>query len=349
VITDQNGGFATGVLRFFLWVLSLFYAAILAVRNLGYERGFPKIVDLGEPVISVGNITWGGVGKTPFVLFLAGSLKAQGLSPAILMRGYMKSAAPSDEAEIFRQELPGIAVGVGADRVKSAQQLKMKQPVDVYILDDGFQHRKVKRGLNIVLVDVNNPFGNGELIPRGILREPLAALKRADVIVLTKTDVNPSAAKALEERLKRIHPSCSVAWAAHRPQLFVDLLSGEKVALTASVAMPGPAEKAMSFCGIGDPEYFVVTLAELGIETQKNFAFADHHVYSEADIGYIVADAKKAGIKIIFTTAKDGVKIAQFKEMFFAANLQCWILKIEFEIEVGKDMVLGRVHHLLGR
>jgi tetraacyldisaccharide 4'-kinase len=343
-ITDQNSGFAAGVLRFFLWLLSLVYSAVVTLRNLCFERGFPKVVDLGEPVISVGNLTWGGVGKTPLVQYLAGYLQSQGFSPAILTRGYMKTGALSDEAEMFRQELPGVGVGVGSDRVASAQKIKAKQPVDIFILDDGFQHRRVKRDLDIVLIDVNNPFGNGQLIPRGILREPHSALRRASLIVLTKTDANPSAAKALEERLKRNLPSTPIAWAVHQPQAFVELLSGIKVPLS------GFAEaEVMSFCSIGDPEYFAETLAKLGIKTRQSMVFDDHHMYTENDVNHIIAQAQKVGVASLMTTAKDAVKMGGFKDLFVAANLKCWVLKVQFEIEVGKEQVLGRVHHLLGR
>ncbi|MCC6759228.1 MAG: tetraacyldisaccharide 4'-kinase [Candidatus Omnitrophica bacterium] len=342
VITDQAGGPYAAVIRFFLWLLSFIYAGMITVRNICFDRGFPKIVDLGKPVISVGNLTWGGVGKTPFVVFLAEHLKVLGFAPAVLMRGYMKSAAPSDEAEVLRQAVPGMDVGVGADRAKSAHQLIMKQPVDVFILDDGFQHRKVKRGLNVLLIDANNPFGNGELIPRGILREPVEAMRRADVIILTKTDINPSAAKALEERINRIHPSCPVAWAVHQPRSFVDIFSGEENSLSG-----GHPQKTMSFCSIGDPDHFVGTLAKIGLESQRNFIFPDHHVYTEQDIKNIVATAQKAGVDALLTTSKDAVKIAQFNDIF--GSLKCLILKIQFEVEVGKEEVVGRVDRLLGR
>lgn len=342
VITDQAGGSLAAVIRFFLWLLSFIYAGMIIVRNICFDRGFPKVIDLGKPVISVGNLTWGGVGKTPFVVFLAEHLKARGVAPAVLMRGYMKNAAPSDEAEVLRRAVPGMAVGVGADRAKSAHQLNMKQPVDVFILDDGFQHRKVKRGLEILLIDANNPFGNGELIPRGILREPVEAMRRADVIVLTKTDINPSAARALEERIKRIHPSCPVAWAVHQPQSFVDVFSGEEIALSG-----WHPQKAMSFCSIGDPDHFVETLAKIGLESERNFIFPDHHLYQEQDIKDIVGAAQKAGVDALLTTSKDAVKIAQFKDLF--GPLKCRILKIHFEIEVGKEGVVGRVDRLLDR
>lgn len=184
-----------------------------------------------------------------------------------------------------------------------------RQAVDTFILDDGFQHRQVQRQLDIVLIDSTNAFGNGQLIPRGILREPLSALKRAQIIVLTKSDEDPLVSQQLEERLRRINQNCVVAWAAHVPQELTELNAIEPVALDVL-----RDQRVISFCSIGDPRSFAASLAALGAEVKKEFLFFDHYLYVEKDIRMLIAQAQSLGIEDFVTTAKDAVKIEQFKE-----------------------------------
>ncbi|MCB9771166.1 MAG: tetraacyldisaccharide 4'-kinase [Candidatus Omnitrophica bacterium] len=346
VITGQVSGFVAAIVKFFLYILSLIFGVIINVRNLLIERGNLQVIDLGKPVISVGNITWGGVGKTPFVIFLVEYFSAHGLKSAILTRGYMKNVGRvntlSDEALMLKQQIPDIPVGVGADRVSESRKILRDQPVDVFILDDGFQHRKVKRDIDIVLIDTTNPFGNNELIPAGILREPLSALKRAQIIVLTKTDLNLSAAQVLEERLRKINNVCPIAWAVHSPSGLVDLFGNDEEQL---IDLRG--KRVVSFCSIGDPKSFEESLNTTGALIDRSFIFPDHHVYLERDIQKIIAHAQQTGIEILVTTAKDSVKILQFQRHF--TSCRCLILKIKIELRTGKNEVFKRIDHLLGR
>ncbi len=346
VITDKQTGITASLLKFILLILSVFYRVIVSVRSFLYTIGILRSVDLGRIVISVGNITWGGVGKTPFVILMAEHLASLGITPAILTRGYMKKSlygsAQSDEAAMIREYIPDVIVGIGADRRQSSQKILAKHSVDAFILDDGFQHRKVMRQLDIVLIDATNPFGNGALIPRGILREPLNALKRAQIIVLTKSDFNQTVVQKLENQIRGINRGCIIAWAVHAPQALGELFSGRQEPLE---NLRG--RKVVSFCSIGDPQSFAESLRRIGAGVEKNFVFYDHYIYSVDDIQTLVKQAHKAGVQDFVTTAKDAVKILQFKEAF--GSFRCWVLKIEIELIRGKDEVFERIDHLLGR
>src|SRR3989338_3609287 len=197
--TDQSNGPLDQILKFFLWMLSLIYGlAVFVVKSM------TRVTHLPKPVISVGNLTMGGVGKTPLVEFIAeyillnpnfanakSGLKQ--LKPAILTRGYIPSAlqskmSESDEVAMLKKKFPQVPIVAGPNRAQRAQDFLKENAADIFILDDGFQQWGLFRNLNILTVDATNPWGNGHLIPRGILREPLSSIKQADIVVLTKTD-----------------------------------------------------------------------------------------------------------------------------------------------------------------
>ncbi len=343
LMTDRQGGVPAALLKGILGILSCVYGLVVTTRNFLYALGILRALDLGRCVISVGNITWGGVGKTPFVIFLAEHLSARGKKPAILTRGYMKkNLGASDEAVMMRQYVPDVPVGVGPNRWQTSREILKSYNVDVFILDDGFQHRKIRRDLDIVLIDATNPFGNGALIPRGILREPLRALKRAQIIVLTKSDINPSFVQDLEDQVRQINTTCVIGWAVHAPQALGELFLGRQEPLA---NLRG--KKVVSFCSIGDPQSFQASLQKIGAVVEKNFVFCDHYLYCANDIQTLVEKAKNLGVEDFVTTAKDAVKILQFKGLFGACR--CWILKIEIDLIKGKEQVFERIDHLLGR
>ncbi len=343
LMTDRQGGVLAALLKGILGILSCVYGLVVTIRNLLYALGILRPLDLGRCVISVGNITWGGVGKTPFVIFLVEHLCARGKKPAILTRGYMKkNLGVSDEAVMMRQYVPDVPVGVGPNRWQTSQKILATHRIDAFILDDGFQHRKIRRDLDIVLIDSTNPFGNGALIPRGILRESLSALKRAHIIILTKSDVNPSFVQNLEDKVRQINTACVIGQAVHAPQALGELFSGRQEPLA---NLRG--KKVVSFCSIGDPQSFQVSLQKIGAVVEKNFVFYDHYLYCANDIQTLVAQAKDLGVEDFVTTAKDAVKILQFKELL--GTRRCWVLKIEVDLTQGKEKVFERIDHLLGR
>jgi tetraacyldisaccharide 4'-kinase len=225
----------------------------LAVRLLvaGYSSGILRRKHLSVPVISVGNLTLGGVGKTPMVICIARLLKARGLRPVVLTRGYMPSghrAYVSDEAQILEQALDGVAIVIDPDRYQGGlKAIDLYRP-NAIILDDGFQHWRLFRSLDIVLVDAVNPFGSKRLLPAGILREPLSSLRRADLLVVTRAD--QADMEELKKDLQRINPRVPVIEATHRPTGLLNIMTGN-LAQLAKLNRP-----VVAFCGFGNPASF---------------------------------------------------------------------------------------------
>ena len=343
IITDENKTLLAGLLKLFLLVFSWLYRFVLLIVFLGYSIGILQRQKLGKPVISVGNITLGGVGKTPLVEYIARLLKERNLKPVILSRGYMinKDAAlkihESDEALMLSQTLKDVPVIVGKDRVKNAREYLKDHTADVFILDDGFQHGKMFRDLDIVAVDVTNPFGNGCLIPRGILREPVSALKRADVIVLTKTDLNSSNVFSVRQQIQQLGSSKLTFESIHKPVIFEDLRTSEHLALD---TLKG--KRVCSLCSIARPQTFTETLRSIGIKSDKQFFYMDHHVYTNKEIKEINQYCQDQKIEALVTTQKDAVKLVHGMPLF-DSSVRLLSLRITLEIIQGKEQFVERI------
>ncbi|MGH9677786.1 MAG: tetraacyldisaccharide 4'-kinase, partial [Candidatus Acidiferrum sp.] len=232
--------------RLALWPLSLLYGFYVRLRALLYASGWLKQGRLKGVVISVGNLTVGGTGKTPMVIWLAEKLLAKGKRVAILSRGYRGADGTSDEIEIMKSRLQGRAVfGVGKDRFASGQRLESQQPFDVFLLDDGFQHLQLARDLDVLLVDASRPMGRGLLLPAGRMREPISAMSRADVLVFTRTETLPGTTEAISKL--RDYP----VFAAQTRLLGFRRLGGDLTLLAPDDIGAGPF---LAFCGLGNPE-----------------------------------------------------------------------------------------------
>jgi len=296
---------------------------------------------LDAPVISVGNLSMGGTGKTPCVLRLAELLQAEGYRPAILTRGYKRSspekilalgpgaqvsaAQTGDEPQIFvRSRLA--PVGIGADRYRAALELRRNFDVDLMILDDGFQHVRVARDLDIVLIDALNPFGGGELFPLGRLREPMPGLARAGIFVITRAEFADTAA-AVEDVLRRWNPAAPIFQARIEPTAWVQHHSGRSWPI-GSV----PFERAAAFCGLGNPQSFLRTLRRLGSDPVEWMEFEDHHRYSPHELRRIAAHARGARATALVTTEKDAVNLCDDCD-HIAAPLPIFYLKISMRID----------------
>lgn len=351
VITNERNDLGAGCLRFFLQLLSVLYGIVIFLRNGLWDTGLLPVKSLPRPVVSVGNITWGGVGKSPLVIFLATYLQNKGFKPAILMRGYQgrpTAVTPgevnNDEALMMRADLPEVPVGVNKDRVHAAKKVLETRDVDLFLLDDGFQRRAVKRDLNIVVVDATNPFGSGWLIPGGILREPLSALRRADIFVITKTDlVEPGVLPLLSERLRKIQPRALLVTSVHAPVRVDDLFTQQPNSLS---VLNGQAVGVVS--SIGDPKSFSVMLKKIGAQVQESFQFPDHHWYTVPDIERVVQQCAASRIKVIVTTAKDAVKLRNFSAVL-QGQVTCLVLKIDLQIIEKRDEFLSRLDRVLQR
>lgn len=304
LIRGQRIGLGPRLLRGLLRLATVPYGLAVRCRNLAFDRGWGvRRVDV--PVISVGNLTAGGTGKTPCVEFLARELRRLDLQVAILSRGYGSDAGRNDEALVLEENLPDVPHLQGADRVALAKTAIEELESEVLLLDDGFQHRRLDRDLDVVLVDATDPFGGGYLLPRGLLREPLASLSRADVIVLTRCDQADAATLAgLRRRLDRAAPGTPVVESDHRPLHLLDADGGEEP-LDRLRGRPVAA-----FCGLGNPEAFRRTLLGLGCTVVDFRVYPDHHPYTREDVeslgcwaGTLADDA------LVITTQKDLVKL----------------------------------------
>jgi tetraacyldisaccharide 4'-kinase len=316
--TDKEKGLVAAVIKSFLFILSLIYSFLLKVTVFLRRQ---RCKALGAKVISVGNITLGGTGKTILVEYIARSLKEKGHRVAVLTRGYKRriSYIPytqdkiraeqfyhhmGDEPYMLSLKLGDIPIIVDADRIRGARCALKDSAIDTLILDDGFQQWHIRKDLEIVTIDAQNPFGNKRIIPRGILREPPENLSRADIFMLTKTNFNHDTA-TLKDFLKSLNPGAQIFESGHLPVSFFDfnqpqepidsgLLRGKNVVL---------------FCGIGDPDSFIALISSLGINASACFKFPDHHHYTRLDIDKIIQAAKEKNIDTIVTTEKDMVRV----------------------------------------
>lgn len=299
-----------------LYPISILYGLVVRLRLLLYKAGIFKTKKLPCPVISVGNITVGGTGKTPVAIFIAGLLSAQGKKVAVLSRGYGRSTGgiavvsdgekilldpkeAGDEPHLMATRLKGSPVVVGTDRFKAGLFIIERFAPDVIILDDGFQHIALHRNVNILLVDSKEGLGNGYLIPRGVLREPASGAGRAGIVLIKGKGVTqPHMGMGLDQKTP-------VFDFTYKPQCLVDLRSGNKTPLE---LIRGKDVVAVS--GIAAPESFAETLKELDARTAKALIYPDHHDYTEKDLQDIASACPPNGI--IVTTEKDGVKLKRF-------------------------------------
>jgi len=343
LVTDRTRGFIPGILKLFLFILSLLYGLIIRFLIFFYCL---KPARLGVRVISVGNITLGGTGKTSLVEYVAKYLKQKGHKVAILSRGYKRKITSNeqprlpdgqgaasnetmgDEAYMLSIKLDRTPVIVDADRIRGARKAIKDYSADTLILDDGFQQWRVGKDLEIVTIDAANPFGNRQMIPRGILREPLSSLKRADIFVLTKTNLNP-ATEGLKNLLKSLNPKAQVFESVHQAVCFYQLgrdrgsinresFRGKSVAL---------------FSGIGDPGSFEALVKTMGIKVGLSIRFPDHHNYSQKDIQGVIARSREKRVDTIITTEKDAARLGNLA----IDDPQAEIMVLRIGLKLNKD------------
>lgn len=299
------------LLRGALGVASYGYGVAVTLRNYAYDRGWLSVQHANVPVISLGNITTGGTGKTPLAAWLANWLVEQGYRPGILSRGYRSlhaepgslESAGNDEKRVLDRLCPGVPHLQQRDRVQSSKRLVDEFSCDVLLLDDGFQHRRLARDLDLVLIDALQPWGFRHLLPRGLLRESLAGLRRAGLVIVTRANqVADTDRRQLQDELRRIRDHAECVEVAFRPQRLLGL-DGSIRDLNSMARQKGHA-----FCGIGNPEGFRQTLATIQIDFDLR-AFPDHHHYTAEDLAGLAANAHDARVDLVLTTLKDLVKI----------------------------------------
>ena len=331
---------------FILLPVGALYGALTRARLALYRSGLLSVRRVGAPVLSVGNITTGGTGKTPLVEWLARAVALRERKRVcILTRGYGRederqrvvvsdgkrvladARTGGDEPLLLAESLVGVAAVVcDADRAGAARWAMENLGSEVFILDDGFQHLRIARDLNILTVDATNPFGGGRLLPRGHLREPLKGIRRADLIVVTRMEQAVDIER-LRTELKRLSGGRPVLLSRARTRAVRPLADSAASETVSADSLPQPVA---AFCGIGNPTAFFTHLRNGGHTPAYTRAFPDHHVYTQADAASLSNDARNAGARLLLTTAKDAVKLRSLE-----FDLPCYVLEIE--LEFGAD------------
>jgi len=324
------------------------YGVVMKARHAFYRSGRFRTHELGAPVISVGNLTTGGTGKTPLVEWIANELARKRRRVCILTRGYGRPRSATrvivsngselladvnrggDEPLLLAERLKGLAAVIcDADRVAAASWAVENLKSDAFVLDDGFQHLRVARDLNILTIDATNPWGNRRLLPAGILRESPVELARADCIVITRADDSNQM-----EELQREIDELSGGRPGFRSRMAFRRLRQVSGGGSEAGADEIKAYRVAAFCGIGNPESFFSLVRRAGYQLCHTQTFRDHHIYSQADIDRVVRESNKRGAQVLLTTAKDEVKL---RALSFA--LPCYAVDIEIEIENEEKLV----------
>jgi len=314
---------------------ALVYTLLQRLRAALYRAGLLNARCLPRPVISVGNITVGGTGKTPVSAYIARLLLAQGLRVAVLSRGYggslegqlrvvsdgsktlLSAAECGDEPFLLAQTIPGLMVVIGSDRYAAGLLAMERLNPDVFLLDDGFQHLRLQRDLNILLLDYARPFGNGWTLPAGLLREPKSAAGRADLVIQTRCPVAPHIAEVVADK-----PHCS---ARHQLRDLIPLTGGEPIPFDVLVG-----KKTLAFAGIAEPEPFFDELRRRGLDLVATKTFPDHAQYDDARLLEVTELFCASGADVALTTEKDGVKLNRLPREFSEKTM---LARLELSIE----------------
>ena len=361
VVSDRLHGLGPNLLRFVLKSLSRLYSFIMNVRLALYEHLLLRSKALGCQVISIGNLTVGGTGKTPVVEVFARALQQNGRKVAILSRGYMKVETPvagklknfltfktperqpprivsdgerllldsemgGDEPYMLASNLPNVCVLVDKDRVKSGRYAIQKLGCDTLILDDGFQYLRLKHRVDIVLVDRTNPFDNGYVLPRGLLRESVRHLSRATFIFITKSPGDGS--PALRQQIRALNDKAEIAECRHTPRHFQEVFTGERKPLEFVRGL-----KIAALSGIAAPRGFEESIQRLGGELVHRKRFADHHRYTQQELLDMINASRDRGATAIVTTEKDAVRFPWIERR----DLPLYFLRVEIELLSGEE------------
>jgi tetraacyldisaccharide 4'-kinase len=348
LISGSKAGFAAAFLRVLAGIVSCAYSTVIQIRNFLYSRGIMKSFAVTQaglkttdrtqqtvPVISIGNITAGGTGKTPMVIWLCNYLQNKGLKCSILTRGYKSAAGQNDEPAMLAKNCPDAAVVINPDRLEGAIEAVKKYRAQVLIMDDGFQHRRLHRDIDIVTIDATRPFGFGKMLPAGLLREPIKSLRRANAAIITRSDlVSDNDLSALTDTIKKNNPDVAVAQTVHSP-LYAISTGDEKIPLK---KLNG--KTVFAFCGIANPEAFFATLDTTGVKIAGTRIYDDHHSYTAENIGEIRQQAKQFGAVMILTTEKDFHKISMPGD-----NIAYLAVKIGFT--AGEEKITGLIERAM--
>ena len=341
LISGRRTGVRAELQRAALSVASVGYALGTMARNLGYDWQVLPVRRAGLPVISIGNLTTGGTGKTPFAAWLARWFRERGVRVCFVSRGYgAGESGPNDEALVLEQICPDVPHLQNPDRYAAAEVARGELASQLVVLDDGFQHRRLARDLDIVLIDASNPWGYGHWLPRGLMREPKGGLQRADVIVLTRVDqVEREPLQRLQQELRGRYPDAVLAQAAF-PPAGVRAWGGELLPMS---SLPGGAVAA--FCGIGNPEAFEHSLQLAGCRVIAFRPFPDHHRYTRDDVAELGEWVRQVQPTQVLTTQKDLVKL----EIGTLGGVPLRAVEIDTRLVQGQPELEARLQTILAK
>lgn len=344
LVSGRRRGLMATAARAVLSVAEFGYSPAMRLRNRLYDAMPSKSHAVGVPVVCIGNLTLGGTGKTPMVEWIARSLRARDVRVSIVSRGYgVEAGARNDEAIELEEKLPDVPHLQNADRVEGARMAIEEFESQVVLLDDGFQHRRLRRDLDVVLIDALEPFGYGHVFPRGLLREPLAGLRRAGVVVLSRADlVDPAERRRIHDVVRRYNREATCCEVRHAPRTLLESRGAD----TAGIETPLESlrgRRVLGFCGIGNPEGFRRTLAGLGCELADFREFPDHHAYERADVDLLARAAIDANAELLVCTHKDLVKLRL--DQLAGRPLRAVVVGVDFLS--GEAELLARLEPLL--
>jgi len=341
IVSGTRRGCRAELWRAFFSLLACGYALAVRWRNHRYDRRRATIHRVGVPVVSVGNLTAGGTGKTPMVAWLARWFRQRGVRVTLVSRGYGAAAgALNDEALELEQQLPDVPHLQNPDRVAAALTAIEEFGCQLVLLDDAFQHRRIDRDLDLVLIDALEPFGFGRLLPRGLLREPLASLQRAQVIALTRSDlVTADERSRIWNVIRHSAPNAECLETVHRPQFLASWPAARRE-LSSLASQPVAA-----FCGIGNPEGFRRTLGACGYRLAGFRTFSDHHPYGREDLEALSAWSERLEATSLLCTFKDLVKI-QVPQL---GQTPLFALCIGLELLAGQDVLEDQLQRVLDK
>ncbi len=349
LISGQTKGFWAGLVYIIFVAISTIYSAIIKIRNILYDKHISRIHHVEAAVISIGNITAGGTGKTPLVAWLCNEItrdKKRNSKIAILTRGYKTTQNPKlktqnyvDEPALLAENCPNVNVVINPKRVIGASEAIGKYNSNVLIMDDGFQHRRLARNLDIIAIDATCPFGYGKIIPAGLLREPISSLKRADAAVITRCDqVSEEQLKEIEDKLRNIKPELPTARSIHKA-VHIKTIDNKQIDLERF-----KNKKVFAFCGIGNPDSFIKSLNSIGYNVAGSKIYDDHYNYTNTCLADLTKQSQSLGAEIMLTTQKDFTKIRLLES---ARNLPLAYLAIEIQFLSGRDRLRSLIDEAL--
>ncbi len=341
LVSGQRRGLRGSLGRGMLRLCEFPYRAVVSLRNRRYDSGQAEIAQLPIPVVSVGNLTLGGTGKTPMVAWVCQWFRQHATRVAIVSRGYRaQQDGRNDEALELEYRLPDVPHLQDPDRVAAATIAVDELEMELIVLDDGFQHRRLARNLDLVLIDATEPFGFDHVFPRGMLREPVASLARADVVVLTRADMLDNAERQrIERRVRSLGPQATWCEVVHGPQCLLNSQGREQPLSHLRDHSIG------AFCGIGNPAGFRHTLTASGYTVARVREFPDHHHYTRDDVEELTRWAQSQRVEALVCTHKDLVKLGVPR----LGNVPLWALAVGLEFLTGEEALTSHLHALLDR